>query len=185
MNTPSHYILNLVILCKTIAPNNNEAIAIGAILPDLPIFIFYGVAKLIYRLPEKQIWTETYYTPVVQFWVALGHSFPIAIVGLAISSYYRWSFGVALFASIICHSLLDIPVHNDDAHRHFFPVSDYRFISPLSYWDVNHYGRIVAFVEILLVIIVTPFAFDLLKNSLTKGIVIAIDLIYIVRALKF
>jgi hypothetical protein len=38
MNTPGHYILNLALLGKTIAPQHNTAIALGAILPDIPIF---------------------------------------------------------------------------------------------------------------------------------------------------
>ena len=62
MNTPSHYIVNLALLGK-VAPNANVAITIGAILSDLPIFVFYAVAKLIYRLPERQIWSEAYYEP--------------------------------------------------------------------------------------------------------------------------
>ncbi len=184
MNTPSHYVLNLVLLRKTIAPNANVAIAIGAITPDLPIFIFYAIAKLIYHLPERQIWSETYYTAMVQFWVSLGHSIPIAAIGLCLSFFYHWHFGIAFFASVICHSLLDFPVHNSDAHRHFFPLSDYKFISPFSYWDINHYGKTVAFIEILLVIIATPLAIYLLKNSFTKGIIVAIDLVYIIGYLK-
>ena len=56
MNTPSHYILNLALLGKSIAPNDNIAITVGAILPDIPIFLFYLVAKFIYKLPESKIW---------------------------------------------------------------------------------------------------------------------------------
>jgi hypothetical protein len=168
------------LLGKTIAPNANVAVTIGAILPDLPIFIFYGITKLIYRLPEKQIWIETYYTPIVQFWVSLGHSIPLAAIGLCLCLFYDKHFGTALFASTICHSLLDLPVHNSDAHRHFFPFSDYRLISPFSYWDIKHYGRIVALVELLLVLVATPFALILLKHRFTQGLVIAIDLLYLV-----
>ena len=71
MNTPSHYILNLALLGKTIDSKNNMAIAIGAILPDIPIFIFYFVAKYIYKLPESKIWSEAYYEPFWQNTVAL------------------------------------------------------------------------------------------------------------------
>ena len=45
LNTPGHYILNLAFLGKTIAPKNNIALAIGAVIPDVPIFVFYFVAK--------------------------------------------------------------------------------------------------------------------------------------------
>ncbi len=87
--------------------------------------------------------------------------------------------------SIICHCLLDLPVHHDDAHRHFFPLSNYRFISPFSYWDVNHYGRVVAAIELLLVLIANPLVLGLLNSPITKGIVIAIDLIYLFGYFRF
>ena len=192
MNTPGHYILNLAVLGKTIAPKNNiampsagVAIAIGAILPDVPIFIFYFVAKYIYRMPEGKIWSEAYYEPFWQNIVALFHSIPLALIGAVICYFLDSQPGVILCISMVCHSLLDLPVHNDDAHRHFFPFSDYRFISPFSYWDTNHYGKIVAFIEMALVIAVNPIVLGLLNSPCTKGIVIAIDLFYILGYFRF
>ena len=185
MNTPGHYILNLALLGKTIAPQQNLAIAIGAILPDLPIFVFYFVAKFVYKMPESKIWSEAYYEPFWHNTVALFHSIPLALVGIAVCYVLGWQVGIVLGISMICHSLLDLPVHHDDAHRHFFPLSNYRFISPFSYWDTNHYGRIVAFVEMALVIIVNPIVLGLLNSPWTKGIVIAIDLFYLLGYYRF
>lgn len=185
MNTPSHYILNLAFLGKTIAPKNNVAIALGAILPDVPIFIFYFVAKHIYKLPEGKIWSEAYYEPFWQNIVALFHSIPLALIAAAIFYYLDWQPGTILCLSMVCHSLLDLPVHHNDAHRHFFPFTDYRFISPFSYWDVNHYGRIVAFIEVALVLVVNPLVIGLLRSPITKGIVIAIDLFYVFTYVRF
>lgn len=185
MNTPSHYILNLAFLGKTIAPKNNIAIAIGAILPDVPIFIFYFVAKFIYKLPESKIWSEAYYEVFWQNTIALFHSIPLALIGAIIFFRLDWKPGMILCISMICHSLLDLPVHHDDAHRHFFPFSNYRFISPFSYWDVNHYGRIVALIELSLVLVVNPIVIGLLNSPVTKGIVIAIDLFYLLGYFRF
>jgi hypothetical protein len=187
MNTPGHYILNLALLGKTITSENNTtkginpelAIAIGAILPDVPIFVFYLVAKYIYQIPESKIWSEAYYEPFWQNVVALFHSIPLAIIGVAIFYFANWQPGMILCISMVCHSLLDLPVHNDDAHRHFFPFSNYRFISPFSYWDKNHYGSIVALIEMVLVLGVNPIVMGLLNSPWTKGIVIAIDLFYV------
>ena len=185
MNTPGHYILNLALLGKTIAPRDNVAIAIGAILPDVPIFVFYLVAKYIYKMPEGKIWSEAYYEPVWQNLVALFHSIPLALIGAVAFYLLDGELGVILCISMVCHSLLDLPVHNDDAHRHFFPLSNYRFISPFSYWDTNHYGRTVAFIEIALVIAVNPIVIGLLNSPWTKGIVIAIDLFYVLGYYRF
>ena len=184
MNTPSHYIINLALLGQTIAPKQNIAITIGAILPDIPIFVFYFLAKYIYKLPESKIWSEAYYEPFNQNIVALFHSLPLALIGGLICFYFDWKFGAVLCASMICHSLLDLPVHNNDAHRHFFPISDYRFLSPFSYWDVNHYAKYVAGVEVLLVLIANPFILGLL-NPFTKGLVILIDLFSVFNYVRF
>jgi hypothetical protein len=178
VNTPSHYILNLALLSKTSASKSNVTITIGAIVPDVPIFIFYSIAKFVYKLPEKQIWTQTYYEPFWQNFVAIFHSIPLAAIGMLSCLAIGSKPGAIFFASTILHSLCDLPVHHDDAHRHFFPFSDYRFISPLSYWDVNHHAKIVAFVELLMVLVVTPSVINLLSSFAAKGLLIAIGLFY-------
>ena len=185
MNTPSHYVINLAVLSQTVAPKQNVAITLGAILPDIPIFLFYFIAKYIYKLPEAKIWSEAYYEPMNQNIVALFHSIPLAIFGLLICIYFNWQFGIVLFISMIGHSLLDLPVHNDDAHRHFFPFSDYRLISPFSYWDVNHYAKYVAGIELLLVLGANPLVINCLQSPFTKGLVIVIDLFYLFSYIRF
>jgi len=185
VNTLSHYIFNLVVLGNSIAPNQTLAIALGAILPDVPIFIFYGVSKFVYQLPEKEIWGQAYYDPLWQTLVALFHSFPLALIGLLACLYWQWHAGAIFFASFFLHSLLDFPVHHDDAHRHFFPLSDYRFISPISYWDPAHYGTIVALGEVLMMLAMTPLAIALLKSGISKGIIFILDLLYIVGYARF
>lgn len=185
MNTPSHYIINLAILGNTIAPKNNVAITIGAILPDIPIFIFYLVSKFIYKLPEAKIWSEAYYETGWQNFVALFHSIPLALIGSLVFYYLDWKPAAIICFSAILHSCLDLPLHHDDAHRHFFPFSDYRLISPVSYWDVKHYGRYAAFIEICFVLAANPIVLGLLNSPIAKGIVIAIDFFYIVSYYRF
>ncbi len=58
------------------------------------------------------------------------------------SSVAAWGpFLFALGASAFVHVSFDFLVHADDAHRHFWPVSNWRFESPVSYWDTDHYAR--------------------------------------------
>lgn len=52
--------------------------------------------------------------------------------------------------SLLLHACADFPLHHDDAHRRFFPFSDYRFSSPVSYWDPRHHGAWGASVELAL-----------------------------------
>lgn len=179
MNTPSHAIINLFLLGKQSLPQANLSIFLGAILPDIPIFLFYGWAKLIARQSEKQIWSETYYKPFWQNIVAIFHSIPLALAGWLISDYLNWQSLEILFISLVLHSLGDLPVHNDDAHRHFFPLSNYRFISPISYWDRKHHGAIVSLIELSLVLLATIPVFQFLHSGIGKTLLICIDAIYL------
>ena len=88
------------------------------------------------------------------------HSVPLAVLGLLIAHFWNWQLIEIALISMVLHSLLDFPVHNNYAHRHFFPLSNYRFISPVSYWDRNHYGAIATLVEFLLVIGATIVLFS-------------------------
>ena len=84
--------------------------------------------------------------------------------------------GIALlFASIILHALEDLPVHHDDAHRHFLPLSDFRFESPVSYWDPNHYEGIVGALEIGLVLIASIYVLRRARSRWTKGLLVLAD----------
>ncbi|WP_413172507.1 hypothetical protein [Anabaena azotica] len=185
MNTPSHAILNLVIFNQQIRTHSSPAILIGAVLPDIPIFVFYFLMKFVYRLPEKQIWSEVYYQPFWQAVVSTFHSIPLALLGILIGHIANWQVIEVGCISMVLHSLLDLPVHNDDAHRHFFPFSNYRFISPFSYWDINHYGRIVALVEIILVLAASIYIFLGTQAYLGTGLLIAVNVFYGFRYCRF
>lgn len=167
MNTPSHAILNLGLLAKPQQSHFNLLIVFGAILPDIPIFVFYLVAKYIQRLPERQIWSTAYYQPFWQNIVHLFHSIPLALIGLAIARYYGWKPLEIVFLSMVLHSLGDLPVHSDDAHRHFLPFSDYRFI------------------ERSLVLVATVYAFGMVHSYIGKALLIAVNLIYWLSYLYF
>ncbi|MBW4518621.1 MAG: hypothetical protein KME16_02665 [Scytolyngbya sp. HA4215-MV1] len=182
MNTPSHAIINLALLIDQ-KPQAALTIAIGAILPDLPIFVLYFWAKLIQRLPERQIWTEMYWQPFWQNWTAAFHSIPLAIIGILIARHYGWQRVEILFWSMLFHSFLDLPVHHDDAHRHFFPFSNYRFISPISYWDPKYHGRIVSVLERLMVLASTLYVFPKIDSWVGKGLMIAVNILYLTNFL--
>jgi hypothetical protein len=178
MNTPSHAILNLVIFNQQVQNQASYAILIGAILPDLPIFWFYFLMKFVYRLPMSQVWSEVYYQPFWQGIISTFHSIPLALLGVLIAHLLGWKTLEIGFWSMVLHSLLDLPVHNNDAHRHFFPLSNYRFISPISYWDRKHYGGIVALVEISLVLLASIYIFLTIRSYYGKGLLLAVNLFY-------
>jgi len=151
MNTAAHAIVNLLLFRKPLRETHVAAIISGALLPDTPMFIFYFWAKL-QGLSEHVIWRENYYDAAWQNLFDAFHSFPLLGLAWLLAWRARMQALSVFFASMVLHSLFDFPLHHDDAHRHFWPLSDFRFASPVSYWDPAHYGQFIAPLELLLVV---------------------------------
>lgn len=148
MNTPSHVAASLLIGRKLTGWYPVTALVGGAALPDLPMFAFYGYQKLVGR-PEKEIWSELYFASEWQLFFDLFNSIPIFLLLAVVCYFLKARLLAILFASALLHVLCDLPVHNDDAHRHLLPFSHWRFISPVSYWDPKHFGLYFASFELL------------------------------------
>ncbi len=181
MNTPSHVILNLALLGRRSKSHLNSPIFWGAMVPDLAMFGFYGWARLIANMDEATIWGEAYYEPFWQDIFDAGNSIPIALLVIAIAlgvRHYRPQWHslaegtIFLAASVILHCLADLPVHVDDGHRHFWPLSNFRFESPISYWDPDHHGGIVALGEFLLVLLASGRVWKILKSRWLCGLLL-------------
>lgn len=129
-------------------------LVLGAILPDAPMFLFYGVEKL-RGIPDDIIWSQSYYAENWQNFFDVFNSFPIMALGLGLTIWGASRWGQLLFGSMFIHGLGDLPLHHDDGHRHFFPLTNWRFESPVSYWDPDHYGGLMTALEIALVLVST------------------------------
>lgn len=152
MNTPAHAILNLALLGRGADRAFAAPILAGALLPDLPIFGFYLWNRFFMDASERVIWGDLYFRASWQSLFDVFNSIPLAALG-ALAAWWAGSRGWLLFfASLALHALLDLPLHRADAHRHFLPFSDWRFESPVSYWDPAHYGAWSSAFEILAVI---------------------------------
>ena len=123
------------------------AIIAGAVIPDLAIILFYAW-HLLLGTSETQIWSVEYYRPLWQAWIDSFNSIPLLVIAIAIFSKLRHPLLLAAFISMLLHTLGGLPLHHDDAHRHFFPFSDWRFSSPVSYWNPAHYGHWASLAEI-------------------------------------
>lgn len=153
MNTPAHAIANFLILGRKRKPQNHLPIIFGAILPDLPMVVFYAYEKLVRGMSEGFIWSQSYYNQNWQALFDVFNSVPLIVLGGLLAYCFGAKQLSVLFASMALHACGDLPLHSDDAHRHFFPFSDWRFHSRVSYWDPRHYGNIVAPIEILAVLV--------------------------------
>ncbi|MDA4847329.1 hypothetical protein [Hoeflea poritis] len=151
MNTQTHVLLAAAILAKPGKPARNTAVIVGALVPDLAIYTLFIWSKIA-GIPERRVWSELYYNPPWSDAVTVGNSAPlyilILLIGLLASKWYRPAILLAVFAiAALLHLAADLPVHVDDAHAHLWPLSDWRFRSPVSYWNPNHNGDIFTIVE--------------------------------------
>lgn len=156
MHTPGHVLLNLAMLGSVLG--HESAVIAGAILPDLPIVALY-LRERARGTPEETIWSVCYQR---KHWLAIihgAHSVPLAMIGVGLCWLAHLPSLLAFFLSVLGHAFCDLPLHVHDAHRHFFPLSDYRFISPWSYWDVRYHGRSVALIEALLVFLCSLYIY--------------------------
>lgn len=104
------------------------------------MFAFYAIEKVIVGSTEREIWTTRYFVPAWQDFFDLFNSVPICFIAILIALAMRRTWWVVLFASMLLHFACDLPLHHDDGHRHFWPLVDWRYASPVSYWDPDHHG---------------------------------------------
>lgn len=167
MNTQTHLLVSAALLMRKDQPQRNTAVVVGALLPDLSIYIMYAVAKA-QAVPESVIWGQMHFSETWQAWSAVTNSVPIfaalLILGIAKNWVLIWVFAV----SALAHIGLDFPVHNDDAHRHFWPFTDWRFESPLSYWNPAHHGNWVMLAELVIGLAAAVFLLRRFRSGLAR-----------------
>jgi hypothetical protein len=151
LNTPAHIVAGLALLGRGRGSRYPRWIVLGTLLPDLPMWVFYLWQRLVLSTPERIIWGSSYFEPGWQAFFDFFNSIPIALLGLAIAGHWRAWPAIYLCAGMLLHFAMDLPFHHDDGHGHLYPFSDWRFESPVSYWDPAHYGRLGAGLELAFV----------------------------------
>ncbi len=155
MQTPTHAIIALALLAKNGKTTHNRAVLAGALIPDLFIYICWLWLSA-HGVAQGKIWNEIYFQDGVQFWSGLSNSVPMYLALATLGWFNRHKpigkLTLVFALAALTHMATDFPFHAEDAHQHFQPFTNWKFHSPLSYWDTNHYGRIIGGLETLLAI---------------------------------
>lgn len=153
MNTPAHIMMGVALCARRDVRYSGPAAAFGSLLPDLSLYLLAGVSLFVLNIPAQVVFGELYFSPTWQAIFAVDNSFIFwgaALIGALLKNRPL----VVAFASAgLLHLVFDFPLHHDDARRHFWPISDWRFESPFSYWDSAHHAGMVAPVGLLIVLI--------------------------------
>lgn len=154
MMTPTHSLMALAALSKRGDRRRNVSVLAGSLIPDAAIFLWTPYQSIVNGVSGEEMWDKLYFEPPMQNLIAWFNSIPIfaglGLIGFAARG-KTWGKLLLVFALAgLIHIAGDLPVHADDAYRHFWPISDWRFYSPLSYWDVDHHAVWVRKIDIAL-----------------------------------
>ncbi len=187
MNTQTHLLIAASLFARPGKPLRNTAVIVGALIPDAAIYFLFTWSKAM-GIPERRVWSELYWQEPWQSWTAAGNSIPIYVLALLVGvillrqAASAWKIGVFLtFLSLaaLAHIAGDLPVHVADAHRHFWPMSDWKFVSPVSYWHPDHHGHLFSVFEVCLGLTLTVLLFVRFKSTFVRSALVFLAIAYI------
>lgn len=167
MQTPTHVLIAAAAFARPGAAGVNRAALLGGFAPDAFLFAVWGWSQLAGVAPSR-LWNEIYWSGPVSLGQAVSNSFPLFIVGLALSVALKSRLGLAFCGAALLHLVADFLLHAEDAHAHFWPLTGWRFKSPVSYWDPAYFGRTVAFVESVVGVSLAVLLFRRFRNRLAR-----------------
>lgn len=165
MNTPAHLIFGAAIFARPNKPKVNAAAIIGGLFPDFSLYFLVFWSRFISQNDFSYIFDVQYFSTAWQAVFAIDNSFILWGLILAFGLWQRRDWIWVLAGSALIHLVFDFLLHNDDARRHFWPISDWVFVSPFSYWDRNHHGNIIGLLELGVVFIMMLVLFRRFKWS--------------------
>jgi len=191
VNSPTHTFLALALLSKRGDKKRNWAVFIGSLLPDAAIYLWAPYQRFVNGVSGEKMWRELYFEAPMQNLIAYFNSIPI-YAALALGGYIamkrqmKWGALLLFFAlAALIHMATDMPVHSHDAYRHFWPISDWRFFSPVSYYERDHHAGWVLVVELAIWVIASVVLWRRFPQRWVKVVLIGIPLSLISLILLF
>ncbi len=142
MNTPAHLIFGLAAFGKLDAPKVTAAALAGAFIPDLSLYLMAGTHLLILGTDPQIVFGQLYFSDGWQAIFRVDNSIVLWGMGLVYAIWARSAWVVALRGAAVLHLGLDFLLHHDDGRAYSWPLTTWKFQSPVSYWDPNHYALI-------------------------------------------
>lgn len=95
----------------------------------------------------------------------------------------RWSLVLVFAFSGLLHAVIDFLSHREDAHMSLWPVTRWKFISPVSHYDPRHYGMAFTIFEAALGFCLAVLLFRQFRNFWVRlALLVAMTLYLIVPA---
>ena len=136
---------------------------IGSILPDFATLLLLGVHFLTQGFAWKTLEISH---PVIQSltYNYITHSM-VVIVVLALLSALFWKKILPIFYGMGLHALMDYATHHGDNALPFYPLSMWKIVSPISFWETAHHSIPLMIVNTLLVCIALVYLIKTMKEK--------------------
>jgi membrane-bound metal-dependent hydrolase YbcI (DUF457 family) len=189
MNTQTHVIMSAALFGGDV-PKRAWAAALGGVLPDVPMLLIVLVLKLS-GMSGQRIFDEMYWQNWWQVSNGIAHNF-WAWGGLLLLAVFMrerlaaaapnmdfWALVLVFAASGLLHSLIDFLCHREDAHMSLWPVTRWKFMSPVSYYDPAHYGRWFSLFEAALGLVLSIVLLQRFNANLLRAVLAICIFLYV------
>jgi len=149
MNTPAHLLIGAALFSKRDNTKLLTGALLGGFIPDVSLYLMAGISIFLLNISPRIVFGEMYFSN---------------------------SWQLVFSSSALLHLVTDFALHHDDARAHFWPLSQWKFESPLSYWDSSHHSFYVIPVEGIVTAIAT---FYLVSGKLHHAIKAGLILLFI------
>ncbi len=147
MNTPAH----LIFAATAFGGKTNQrvlgAAVLGGFLPDLSLYALAGISIFALGIDPHVVFDQLYFSDAWQQVFAIDNSFILWGIALFVAWRLGSVAGMALCAGALLHLAFDLPLHREDARMHFWPLTDWKYVAPFSYWDSDGGARWISAVE--------------------------------------
>ena len=167
MMTQTHLLVACAAFSKPDNPARNTAAILGSLIPDFALYALFAWHRALGDSPDY-IFRELYWSDSWQRLLAPGNSFivygALLLPAVALTNLPGWSAKVRNLVMVfslaaLLHVATDFPLHVEDAYAHFWPITDWKFVSPVSYWDHRYHGDIFQWLETALALVCIYFLF--------------------------
>lgn len=155
MVTPTHMILGAALFARRSRPGSLWAALAGGLLPDVPIFLMTLYATRIAGVPRGEVFGTLYFSDSWQRVFSIDHGILIWLAVCLVALWFRAGLVLTFAAAGLAHALLDFGTHSSDARPQFWPLTDWIFASPVSYWERENFSDIVNVVEVVGIVALT------------------------------
>ncbi len=176
MNTPAHLLFGAAAFAHPDRKGTAAASFAGALTPDISLYLMVGVSIWVLNVPPVVVFREYYYSDAWQAVFAVDNSFVIWGLLLGVALWRKSQVLTAFSGSGLLHLAFDFPLHTHDARQHFWPISDWVFNSPFSYWDNRAHAGVIGSFELVLSLVFASLLWRRFRSWKVRGFTAALAL---------